>query len=103
MNSPNGGPMIGATSAGQVSVAIALINWSFGVVLNTTRRPTGTIMAPPMSCTTRNSTNCVADSARPHSNYEKVNIANATLKTVLAPKCSATQPLAGISAASVNR
>ena len=46
---PSGGPITGAVSAGQVSNAIARIRCSFSVLRSTMRRPTGTIMAPPIA------------------------------------------------------
>ena len=44
---PTGGPRMGATSAGQVRMAMARTMPSLGVSRNTTSRPTGTIIAPP--------------------------------------------------------
>ena len=103
MKPPSGGPSTGATRAGQVRIAIALIMRSFGVPRSTTRRPTGTIIAPPMPCSTRIAMNAPSESARPHSSDAPVNTAIAAANTVRAPIRSATQPLIGISTPSVSR
>ena len=54
MKPPSGGPITGPISAGTVSQASAEISSAFGTVRRMTRRPTGTIMAPPMPWTMRN-------------------------------------------------
>ena len=47
MKPPSGGPITGPMSAGTVSQASAEISSAFGTERKITRRPTGTIMAPP--------------------------------------------------------
>ena len=49
MKPPSGGPITGPISAGTVSQASAEISSAFGTERKMTRRPTGTIMAPPMT------------------------------------------------------
>ena len=66
------------------------------------RRETGTIMAPPTPCTTRAATRSgsVVDAAqRPD---PITNMARAERKTRLVPKVSASQPLRGMSRATVS-
>ena len=103
INPPSGGPIIGAISAGQVSVAMAVMSRCFGVVRRTASRPTGTISAPPTPCKIRIATKLWALVARPQNTEETVKMASARLKMVRAPKRSAIQPLAGMSTASVIR
>ncbi len=66
MKPPTGGPTTGATSPGQVMYAIASIKLCFSVVRSTTRRPTGTIIAPPMPCTMRAAVNSHIPLLSPH-------------------------------------
>ena len=61
MKPPSGGPITGPISAGMVSQASAEISSDFGTVRRMTSRPTGTIMAPPMPWTMRNSTKSSSD------------------------------------------
>ena len=100
---PSGGPRIGATRPGQVMVAIARISRGFSVARRTTSRPTGTIMAPPMPCTTRAAVKPHSPSASPHSTEAAVNTPIALANTVRLPKRSAAQPLIGMNTASVSR
>ena len=53
MKPPSGGPMMGPSSAGMVSHAIALTMSASVHGAQHTSRPTGTIIAPPMPCSTR--------------------------------------------------
>ena len=53
MKPPSGGPIIGPISAGTTSQASAETSSCFGIMRRITRRPTGTIIAPPMPCTMR--------------------------------------------------
>jgi len=62
----------------------------FGTERSSTRRPTGTIMAPPKPWKTRASTNCVNESLRPQRIEPRVKITMAARKTLRAPKRSAT-------------
>ena len=63
MKPPIGGPMIGPTSAGMVSQAMASTSLCLSIERTSTSRPTGVIMAPPMPCTMRAITNPVSDDA----------------------------------------
>jgi hypothetical protein len=83
--------------------AIASVSFSLGVVRSTIRRPTGTIIAPPMPCRMRMRVNWVSVRETPQSTEATVNVAMAAAKTVRAPKRSATQPLIGIKTARVSR
>ena len=85
MNPPTGGPSTGPSSAGTVSQAIAATSSCFAAVRSSTRRPTGTIIAPPMPCRTREATRNARLSARPHSTEPMVNTAIAARNTVRVP------------------
>ena len=102
MKPPSGGPMIGAERAGQVSVAMARIRSALEVLLSTTSRPTGTIMAPPMPCRTRDSVKLTTPVEMAQSTEAMVKTATADAKTLRAPKRSAIQPLAGMKIASAS-
>ena len=56
MNPPSSGPSTGPTSAGTVSQARAETRSDFAVVRSTIRRPTGTIIEPPIPWTIRAAT-----------------------------------------------
>ena len=66
MNPPSGGPSTGPISAGMVSQAIARTRSALAVARSRTRRPTGTIIAPPRPCSVRASTSCHTEVAKPH-------------------------------------
>ena len=85
MKPPSGGPTTGPISAGVVSQAIAAMSSDFGTRRSSNSRPTGTIIAPPMPCSTRNSTSAGKDCAAPHSTEPRVNTAMAMRKTLRAP------------------
>ena len=57
----------------------------FAAVRSSTRRPTGTIIAPPIPCRTRAATRNARLSARPHRTEPMVNTAIAARNTVRAP------------------
>ena len=80
MKPPSGGPRTSAVSPGKVIKAIAWVSRSLGVLRNTIKRPTGTIMAPPAPRTIRISVHCVRVCATPYSNDESVNVAMAAAK-----------------------
>ena len=86
-----------------MSHASAEISSDFGTVRRMTRRPTGTIMAPPMPWTMRNRTKSSSEWAKPHAAEPMVNTTIAARKMVRAPKRSASQPLKGMNTASDNR
>ncbi len=92
---------MGATSAGQVMKAVARMRSDFGVTRSTTSRPTGTIMAPPMPCSTRAAKKLQNPFDRPQRAEARVNRPMAEPNTVRAPKRSAAQPLSGMPAASM--
>ena len=103
MKPPTGGPMTGPISAGIVTQAMAPISRSFGTLRNNTRRPTGSIIAPPAPCRMRAETRKPSESARPHSTLPSVKTAMAARNTWRVPKRSAIQPLAGMNTATANR
>ena len=67
MKPPSGGPITGPISAGTVTQAIALTSALLSIERNSTSRPTGVIIAPPMPCRMRANTKSVTeeDSAQP--------------------------------------
>jgi hypothetical protein len=95
------GATIGAARAGQVSTAIARTRSLFSVVRRTVIRPTGTISAPPMPCTTRAAMSTGRSGLAAQASEAIVNRAIATSSTRRVPKRSASQPLSGISTATV--
>ena len=103
MNPPSGGPMTGPMSAGTVSQASAEISSALGTERKITRRPTGTIMAPPMPWIMRNRTKSGRPWAKPQAAEPRLNTMIAARNTVRAPKRSAIQPLKGMNTASDRR
>ena len=103
MKPPSGGPITGPTSAGTVTQAIALTRRCRSTERTSTSRPTGVIMAPPMPCTIRATTNISSEfeSAQPIEPMTKIAIA--ARNTRRAPKRSAVQPLAGMNTARESR
>ena len=100
---PSGGPTTGAVKAGQVRYAIMRTKCCFSVLRSTISRPTGTIMAPPMPCSTRAAVNCHNVPLAAQSTDDSVNATMAEANTVRAPNRSVTQPLAGMNTATVSR
>jgi hypothetical protein len=100
MKPPSGGPAKGPTNAGMVSSAIAETSSLFFVVRTSTRRPTGVIIAPPMPCRKRATTNSI----RPDEIAQKMEPTTKTQmarrKMRLAPNLSAIHPLIGMKTAS---
>ncbi len=82
--------------AGIVSQDMAATIWALETERSSTRRPTGTIMAPPRPCRMRAATRMGSEGARPQNTEAMVKMKMAARKTVLAPKWSAAQPLAGM-------
>jgi hypothetical protein len=74
-----------------------------GTVRSSTRRPTGTIIAPPMPCTMRARTSIHNDCAKPQAIEPKVKTMIAPVNTRRAPKRSAVQPLIGMKTARLSR
>ena len=103
MKPPSGGPSTGATRAGQTVVPIARIRSFLSVVCSTISRPTGTIAAPPMPCSSRAAMKLHNPWLQAHSSDAKVNSAIAEVNTVRAPKRWANQPLIGMNTASAVR
>ena len=103
MKPPSGGPITGPIRAGTVSQASAEMSSAFGTVRRMTRRPTGTIMAPPMPWTMRNRMKSGSPWAKPQAAEPSVNTTMAARNTVRAPNRSAIQPLKGINTASESK
>ena len=103
MNPPRGGPKIGPINAGIVRSASALTISLFETVLRMIRRPTGTIMAPPMPWSARAAINPSSEVESPQAIEPSVNTAMAARNTLRAPKRSAHQPLTGMKTVSARR
>ena len=102
MKPPTVGPSTGATTPGQVMVEIACIMRERSVLRTTIMRPTGTISAPPIPCSTRAAVKEARPVAEPHSTEATVKITMALANTLRDPRRSATQPLTGMNTASVS-
>ncbi len=76
---------------------------TFVTVRRTTSRPTGTIIEPPIPCTTRAKTSISMDFDMPQSTEPTVKMRMATRNTSRAPSRSANQPEAGRNTAMVSR
>ncbi len=78
---------------------MARTSCDFGKVRTKVSRPTGTIMAPPMPCRTRQATSMWISPDSPHRKEPSVKTAMADKKTRLVPNLSAIQPLIGMKTA----
>lgn len=96
MKPPIGGPVSGPTSAGIVNSAMAETSSVRFVVRKRTRRPTGVIIAPPMPCRKRESTNSNTDDDTAQQMDPTTKTPMAKRKIFLAPYLSAIQPLIGM-------
>jgi hypothetical protein len=76
---------------------------SFGTERSSTRRPTGTIIAPPMPCRKRAATNAASVPDTAHNSDPATNTTMALANTVREPMRSATQPLIGMNTARPTR
>ncbi len=85
MKPPSGGPITGPIRAGTVSQASEPTSSRFCTDFRITRRPTGTIMAPPMPWTTRAKTSQPIEPEKPQRIEPIVKMAIARRKTVRAP------------------
>ena len=100
---PNNGPAMRPMVGGTVNQTIAATMRALGTLRSRISRPTGTIMAPPRPCSTRNSTRLVSELAAPHSAEPSEKKAIAPQKTRRAPKRSAHQPLSGRNTARLSK
>ncbi|SPX64325.1 Uncharacterised protein [Leclercia adecarboxylata] len=73
-----------------------------GTIFITVSLPTGTIIAPPTPCNTRDSTSSFSVSARAQKSDPAVNSTMAVQKILRTPTLSASQPLAGSMTATVS-
>lgn len=103
MKPPSGGPMTGPSKAGMDRKDMALSRSCLGTVRSRITRPTGTIMAPAMPCTTRAITSCARSWDKAQATELRANRAMAPMKTRRAPKRSAAQPLTGTNTATASR
>ena len=100
---PTGGPRIGPTSAGISSQDMALTMSLRATLRISTRRPTGSIMAPPRPCSNRAITRKNRFGACAQRSEPTTKTAMAERKTVRDPKRSAMAPLAGMKIARLRR
>ena len=103
MKPPSGGPITGPIRAGTVTHAMALTSALLSTDRNSTRRPTGVIIAPPMPCRMRANTKSVTDVESAQPTEPTMNTPTAIANTMRAPNRSAVQPLAGMNTASDSR
>ncbi len=95
--------MTGAIRPGQVMYAITRGRSGFSASATTISRPTGTIIAPPAPWSTRMATSVPRSVAAAQASEARVKTVMAVRKTRRAPKRAVSQPLSGISTASVSR
>ena len=100
---PTGGPKTGPSRPGMVSQVMAVTSSSLLTRRSSSRRPTGTIIAPPTPCRMRAATSEPRPCASPTSAEAMVKTAIASMKTRRAPKRSATQPDTGMKTHSATR
>ncbi|MDP9761040.1 hypothetical protein QE433_003852 [Agrobacterium tumefaciens] len=100
MKPPIGGPVRGPTSAGIVKSAMAETSSLRCVVRRRTRRPTGVIIAPPIPCRKRETTNSNTDDETAQQIEPTTKTPMAKRKIFFAPYLSAIQPLMGMKIAS---
>ncbi|MNE11947.1 hypothetical protein D3C80_1047250 [compost metagenome] len=99
---PSAGPSNGPTCPGKVTNVIAAMYCARGTIFITVSRPTGTIIAPPTPCNTRDITSSFSVSAWAQNNEPRVNRTMAAKKIFRTPILSAIQPLAGSITATVS-
>ena len=102
MKPPAIGPSIGPIKPGMATKLIARMSSDLGNVRTSVSRPTGTIIAPPKPCRTRQATSRWMLFEMPQSNEPSVNVPMAHAKTRRVPKRSAIQPLMGMNTARLN-
>ena len=103
MNPPSGGPGTGPSIAGRLTEDIARTSSDRGTVLSSTSRPTGTIIAPPIPWTMRETTSIHSEFETPQPIEPSTNTMIAALNTRRAPSRSAVQPLIGTKTARLSR
>ena len=99
MRPPASGPSIGPISAGMATKLMARTSSDLAKERTSVRRPTGTIIAPPNPCSTRNATSRWMLRARPHRSEPNANTPMAPANTRRVPKRLAIQPLTGMNTA----
>ena len=99
---PATGPSIGPIKPGMATKLIARISSDLGNVRTSVNRPTGTIIAPPNPCRTRQATSRWMLFEMPQSSEPSVNVPIAHANTRRVPNRSAIQPLMGMNTARLN-
>ena len=84
MKPPSGGPITGPINAGTVTQAIAFTSALLSINRNSTRRPTGVIIAPPTPCRMRAITKSDTDEDIAQPMEPAMKTAIAALKTARA-------------------
>ncbi len=93
------GPSIGPTRAGMATKLIARTSSDLAKVRTRVSRPTGTIIAPPQPCSTRQATSRVDVARQPAQERAQGEQAMAEANTRRVPNRSAIQPLIGMNTA----
>ena len=93
------GPSMGPIKAGIATKLIARMSSDLGNVRTRVSRPTGTIIAPPQPCRTRQATSRWILLDIPHRNDPRVKSPIAEANTRRVPNRSAIQPLMGMNTA----
>ena len=89
--------------AGTINHVMALTNSALATARNSTNRPVGTIIAPPILWTIRARTRVIRPLDKPHKTDPQVNSAMAEQNTLRDLNRSATQPLTGMKTARLSR
>ena len=99
---PRVGPISGPIKPGNVTKLIAARNSVSGTTRITTSRPTGSSIAPPTPCSTRDATSCVSPRDSAQASEPAENSTTAATNTRRVPNRSASQPDAGMSMATAS-
>ena len=95
--------MMGPMRPGIDRNAITLSKSCLGMPRTSNILPTGTIMAPPMPCTTRQTTSSPSVPERAQVSELRVKTMTDDMNMRLAPKRSAAQPLIGTNTAAASK
>ena len=100
---PASGAITGASRPGQTTKEVTRSRSSLAAMETTIVLPTGTIIAPPAPCSTRIATSSGRLALLAQPIEARVNTAIAVRKITRLPKRRVSQPLSGMSTASVSR
>src|SRR5215468_3879192 len=95
MKPPSGGPITGATKAGQTITPIASMILCLGAERSTIKRPTGDMKAAAEPCTPRAAIKAEEEELAAQTSDASVNDAIAAANTLRAPNRSLAQAAAG--------